>query len=173
MRRVLDDYESARVTSKRFALACAWSAAAIIIAVCVTIALGLLLRTPAHAGGYDRGYASPDMAAYYASLDMPDYPGLSCCGEGDAYYADKTEPCRPSDEDCALVAIITDTRPDHRVLPDGTEINRMHIPVGTRILISPRKLRKHAIPNPTDHNIVFENSGWFPHALCWEPVGGF
>ena len=120
-------------------------------------------------------FAAPDMQLYYESLRMPDSLA-SCCGEADAYYADKTDSCTPKElafeKNCALVAIITDTRSDDRKLPNGYEIHRKHIPVGTRIIVRQSKIRKHYEPNPTDHNIIFENDAWFPLALCWEPQTG-
>ena len=120
-------------------------------------------------------YGSPDVGDYYESLKMPD-TGISCCGEADVYYADKTDACSLEElinhPDCALIAVITDTRPDKRVLPDGRELVRLHIPVGTRIIVAKKKLRKSYTPNPIGHNIVFENSAWFPQALCWEPQSG-
>lgn len=120
-------------------------------------------------------YGQPDVSFYYESLSMPDSP-TSCCGSAEVYYADKTDACSPEEmltyPDCVLVAIITDTRPDKRVLPDGRQLVRMHIPVGTRIIILKKKLRKRYTPNPTGHNIVFENSAWLPQALCWEPQTG-
>jgi hypothetical protein len=112
----------------------------------------------------------PDISLYYESLRQPDNPAASCCGEGDAYYADRVEPCSVVDgSDCALVAIITDERPDTIVLPHRT-ITRAHIPAGTRIPIPRQKLRRMPIPNPTDHTVVFVGSGMY--VLCFEPTGG-
>lgn len=117
-------------------------------------------------------YASPDLSEYFASLKQPDNPSVSCCGWGDAYEAEKTDQCGAGDgPNCALVAIITDTRPDTRKLANGEVINRPHIPVGTRIAIPPNKLRKPAIFNPTDANIVFvavREGGNLVY--CWEPA---
>jgi hypothetical protein len=106
---------------------------------------------------------APDLSEYYSSLRQPDYPS-SCCGEGDAYFADKTRACTAEEtlNGCALVAVITDTRPDD-------VRNRVHIPVGTEYVIPVSKLRKEPIPNPTDHNIVFV-SPMTNQVLCYEPV---
>lgn len=123
-------------------------------------------------------YQAPDEEVWYATLKQPDNPNTNCCGWGDAYYADKTDECRPSDVpgnggECALVAIITDTRPDERdyVRQDGStiKITRPHRDVGSRVAIPKEKLRKHAVENPTDHNVVFVNANDF--VFCWEPVG--
>src|SRR5574340_373033 len=118
-------------------------------------------------------YAAPDLEAWYASLMQPDNSSVSCCGWGDAYYADKTDTCNPGEggmDGCALVAIITDERPDTRTLPDGRVLHRAHIAVGTRIPVPPSKVRKHPVPNPTDHNIIFARvyEGW-TNVYCWEP----
>jgi hypothetical protein len=119
------------------------------------------------------------VSSYFESLKQPDNPNVSCCGDGDAYYADKVDRCGPADfkknSTCALVAIITDTRPDRLVIkkPDGMEkvINRFHLDVGTRIPIPREKLRHRPVPNPLDHNIVFIQNVWgAPWVLCWEPL---
>jgi hypothetical protein len=80
--------------------------------------------------------------------------------------------CGPKDGvDCALVAIITDTDPDVLVLPNGVKLTRTHIPVGTRIAIPKNKIRKPAIPNPTERNVVFVRRGsGSDEVYCWEPV---
>lgn len=109
-------------------------------------------------------YGAPDLSAYFRSLMMPDQPSRSCCGEADAYFADETEACRPSDgESCALVAIVTDTRPD---APRG----RRHIAPGTRYAVPQSKVRRVPIPNPTDRNLLFVAPA--DNVLCWEPVSG-
>jgi hypothetical protein len=109
-------------------------------------------------------YAAPDIGYYYDSLRMPDNPMVSCCGVGDAYYADitETEPATGG-----LVAVITDERPDSFILPDGRTINRRHIPVGTKFVVPKHKLRKPPIPNPTGHTIIF--IGAQMNVLCYEP----
>jgi hypothetical protein len=144
-------------------------------------------------------YATPSTAQWYDSLMMPDSINTSYCGHGEAYWADKTDKCRPSDNkdyltptefanECALVAIITDTRPDTLVLPasacDHNDENdrkmkgkhcvltRVHVPVGTRVVIMKSKIRKHPSMNPTGHNIVFL-SGYYLNAYCWEPLAQF
>jgi hypothetical protein len=118
----------------------------------------------ARAGEWGKAqYAAPDIQEYYATLKQPDAPNISCCGDSDAYYADKTD----FDPDGALVAIITDTRPDELVRPDGSKVHRRHIEVGTRIRVPPNKIRKHSIPNPTDHTLIFVGTGG--DVYCYEP----
>lgn len=108
-------------------------------------------------------YAAPDLSDYYRSLMMPDMPTISCCGAGDAWQA-RTE----TDDVGNLVAVITDTRPDVRKLPDGSTIVRRHIEPGTKYVIPPSKIRKRPIPNPTDKDIVF--IGPANNVLCYEPI---
>ena len=111
-------------------------------------------------------YAWAMEADWYRSLKMPDHPEVPCCGAGDAYYADDSE-MGPHGE---LYAIITDTRPNIFKLDDGTEATRPPVAVGTKALIPPEKIRKHPIPNPTDHTVVF--MGNETNVYCYEPVAG-
>lgn len=114
----------------------------------------------------------PAQAQFYQTLMQPDNPTASCCGSSDAYFADEVD----TDAIGNTVAIITDTR-------DDVSLARIHIPVGTRITIPARKLRKVSIPNPTGHNVIFlsvstayDDSGTSPpgppsySVYCWEPV---
>lgn len=137
----------------------------------ITLALGflailLIMVSLAHARS---DFAAPDMSEYYESLKQPDN-GYSCCGEGDAYFADETEECPVVGDECVLVAIITDTRPNKIVLKNGLTIYRRAVPVGTRVPVPRAKVRRHPIPNPTDHNVIFLNAA--NGAICWEPVSG-
>lgn len=118
---------------------------------------------PSHLNASD--YAAPDVSYYYDSLRMPDNPSVSCCGWGDAYYADKTEVEAATGN---IVAVITDTRPDSFQLADGRTINRRHIPEGTRFVVPRSKIRKFPIPNPTGHTIIF--IGAQLNVLCYEPL---
>lgn len=116
-------------------------------------------------------YGAPDINDWYAGLKQPDHPSVSCCGWADAYYADRVDECGPKDAaDCALVAIITDTRPDTLTLPDGRVLNRPHMPPGVRVSIPASKIRKVPSENPTDHNIVFVAQNGY--VFCWEPAAG-
>lgn len=144
---------------------------AIAVAFAIAFGFGFALSNKATAKewGAEQGkYAAPDLQEYYTTLKQPD-GGSSCCGDADAYYADKVD----TDPDGTLVAIITDTRPDELTRPDGSKVYRVHIDVGTRIRVPANKLRKHAVPNPTDHTIIFlsinEGGAW---VYCYEPTGG-
>ncbi len=111
----------------------------------------------------DKPYQGPDEGEWYKSLFIPDADGLhSCCGEADAYYADKTD-IGPNGE---LVAIITDERPDKRSA-GGTFINRRPVQIGTRITVPPSKIRKVPSYNPTGHTIIFLSSTL--SVYCYEP----
>jgi hypothetical protein len=148
------------------AVVLAWSALGVVQALGRDVGQWAQLREQ------EAAYGAPDLGAYYRALRQPDAPGSSCCGESDAYFADRVDACDTSriyEQDpgaCAFVAIITDTRPDE---PRG----RPHVPVGTRIPVPPHKVRKHPVPNPTDHNVIFAGQFegyWVVH--CWEPVSG-
>lgn len=80
---------------------------------------------------------------WYKSLERPDAPGSSCCGEADAYWSDLFE----VSSDGNYIAIITDTREDG-------PLGRPHRPSGMKILIPKEKLKIDA-GNPTGHGIVF------------------
>lgn len=109
----------------------------------------------------------PETSAWYARQKMPDHPQQSCCGEGDAYYADKVE----VDAKGGVFAIITDTRAD-------APLGRPNIPVGTRIQIPDFKNKDtRADPNPTGHTVIFvrwyaEQEGGNFGVLCFLPSGG-
>jgi hypothetical protein len=98
---------------------------------------------------------------------MPDHPNQSCCGEGDAYYADNVE----VDAKGTVWAIITDTRADY-------PLGRAHIAVGTRIIVPDHKNKDtRADPNPTGHTVIFvrwyaEQEGGNWGVLCFLPSGG-
>jgi hypothetical protein len=79
---------------------------------------------------------------WFRELMQPDDPSISCCGEADAYWADGMEIM-----DGQVIAIITDTRPDG-------PLGRPHVPVGTRIIVPPHKL-KWDRGNPTGHIVIF------------------
>lgn len=85
--------------------------------------------------------ADPALSAWFSGLRQPDNPSIPCCGEADAYWADRIEV-----EGGKVIAIITDDRPDE-------PLRRMHVPVGTRIEIPAHKY-KFDRGNPTGHTIV-------------------
>ena len=113
---------------------------------------------------HDKGqhFDTPDVRDYYLTLRQPDNAMLSCCGEGDAYYADKQEE-GPNGE---LIAIITDTR-------ENGPLKRKPIAVGTKIVVPPHKRRRVPIYNPTGHTVIFV--GGSPEynvfiVYCYEPL---
>ncbi len=86
--------------------------------------------------------SDPMISEWFRSLKQPDRPTVSCCGEADAYWADGLEV-----KDGQVIAIITDTRPDE-------PLGRPHVPVGTRVVVPPHKM-KWDRGNPTDHIVIF------------------
>lgn len=99
----------------------------------------------------------PAIREWYGSLKQPDNPGISCCGESDAYWADKTIV-----EGGKVYAVITDTRPD-------APLARPHIPPGTRVEIPPHKMTWRQ-GNPTGHKIIFLGPNL--HVYCFVDNGG-
>lgn len=85
---------------------------------------------------------------WYRSLMRPDVETASCCGEADAYYADKQFV-----KDGKAYAVITDDR-------DDALLRRPHVPNGTVIEIPPEKMM-HRRENPTGHDIIFLSRGGF------------
>jgi len=84
----------------------------------------------------------PHIRQWYQELRQPDNPRMSCCGEADAYYAD-----RLYTKDGKNIAVITDTREDE-------PLRRPHVPVGTEIEI-PNHKYKYDRGNPTGHSVIF------------------
>lgn len=124
----------------------------------------LVMILAQHALAIDRGsWGNTDISKWFESLRQPDQPGVSCCGEADAYWADSYE-VTPNGE---YVAIITDER-----VVEG----RKPIPSGTRVTI-PKKKITFKQSNPTGHGIVFinpyfEDSVDPAHVYCYLPPGG-
>lgn len=110
----------------------------------------------------------PQTRLWYKNLKQPDNKHQSCCGEADAYWADKVW---VSPETGDVFAVITDERPD-------APLSRPHIKPGTKILVPPNKNKDtSADPNPTGHTIIFvrwyaEGSGGNWGVLCYLPDGG-
>jgi hypothetical protein len=86
--------------------------------------------------------SDPRIKQWFETLMQPDNPGVRCCGESDAYYADKVEVVGGK-----VFAIITDTRPD-------APLRRPHVPPGTRIQVPAHKY-KFDRGNPTGHTVIF------------------
>jgi hypothetical protein len=81
------------------------------------------------------------------------------------------EECPVVATNCALVAVITDTRGNeftYDTAQGPKKVYRPPIPVGTRIVVPHTKIRRRAVPNPTDHNIIFVSQ--VGTVYCWEPV---
>ena len=125
--------------------------------------LGLLWFNKAYA--LDSGQwedTPPEVKAWFKSLKQPNNPIASCCGEGDAYWADSFEVV-----DGRYVAIITDPRPDG-------PLNRTHREIGTRVPIPDRNVVDATKQqNPTGHGIVFLSPTGNPGVVyCYLPPGG-
>jgi hypothetical protein len=95
----------------------------------------------AHDKGQHEGL-DPVVKSWYEKLMQPDNPTMSCCGEADAYWADKIEY-----RNGKVYATVTDDR-------DDKPLKRAHIPNGTVVEIPKSKL-KWDNGNPTGHAIVF------------------
>ena len=111
--------------------------------ICAVAMLFMLLPTFARDNGQWEN-SDPVIRSWFRGLMQPDDPELPCCGEADAYWADRVEV-----KDGQEIAIITDTRPD-------APLARWHVPVGTRIVVPPNKL-KWDRGNPTGHIVIFLN----------------
>jgi hypothetical protein len=116
------------------------------------------LGIPVFARDLGQWDATPlDIRIWFQQLRVPDNPGMSCCGEADAYWADSYE--MSGDR---YVAIITDERPDG-------PLGRTHRNVGEHIVIPNAKI-KWDQGNPTGHGIVFLGSA--NKVMCYLPPGG-
>ena len=111
------------------------------------------------------GNTDPELRKWYSGLMQPDVPTASCCGEGDAYWADQIKV-----RDGKVYAIITDDRPDE-------PLKRMHVDVGTEIEIPNNKVKwgatdpdKTEFKNPTGHGVVFLSTG--KYVFCYVSPGG-
>lgn len=109
------------------------------IIVIVSVAL-LALAYARDLGQWEGSDAA--IGVWFCTLMQPDAPNVSCCGEADAYWADRVA----TDGD-QTIAIITDDRPDEPLM-------RHHVPVGTRIVVPPNKI-KWDRGNPTGHIVIF------------------
>jgi hypothetical protein len=110
-----------------------WAALLILILTPTVVAMSVV---PAKARDDGQWADQPEnIRQWFQSLKQPDHPRVSCCGEADAFEADRFE----VDGD-HYVAIIT----------DGKGL----IPGGTRIPVPNQKLKWDA-GNPTGHGIIF------------------
>lgn len=118
-----------------------------VIVVAMILLAAVIASKNAHAR--DSGQwvnTDPAISQWYRSLMQPDNPGIPCCGEADAYWADEI-----AIEGDKVFAIITDDRADE-------PLRRPHIPRGTRIEI-PKHKYKFDRGNPTGHNVIFVGTG--------------
>ena len=128
---------------------------AILVAVILLVVWSVVLANARDQGQW--AYQSPDVADYFRGLMQPNYPTASCCGASDAYWADATE----EGPNGTIIAIITDTR-------DDEPLARQHIPIGTKIVVPPEKIRRPASANPTGHTLIFIGAG--TTVFCYEPL---
>lgn len=102
------------------------------------VAMGIIiLLSSAHAAVGDRwASVDPELREWFQSLKQPDNPQVSCCGSGDAYYADE----------------IT-VKTGNKVFVTITDNRGNPLPVGTELEIPPHKMNRDA--NRTGQYIVF------------------
>lgn len=132
--------------------------AGVVVLVIVGMVMATLFSVKAKARDVGQWEASdPITRSWYKSLMQPDNPHMSCCGESDAYWADKVEVI-----DGKVFATITDTR-------DDKPLGRPHVPPGTRIEVPPHKM-KWDRGNPTGHVVIFLGPGL--SVLCFVMNGG-
>lgn len=109
-------------------------------------ALAVLASRVSHARDNEEWETTPpEVRQWYRGLMRPDYPSASCCGEADAYYADKITVEIDGNGEPHVYATIT----DERDIP-----GRPNIPAGSRVEIPPEKY-KFDSGNPTGHNVLF------------------
>lgn len=143
------------------AVAFRWFLFGLAILILFIFGISLAANTINPAAARDLGQwenSDPAISAWFKSVKMPDAPTVSCCGEADAWWADKIEN-GPKGE---LIAIITDDRPDE-------PLRRRHVPIGTKIVIPKEKIQWR-YGNPTGHTIVFLNP--FNEVWCFIQNGG-
>ena len=117
----------------------------------------------------------PEQKRWFQSLMQPDtigmmgQPGVSCCGEGDGYWADEAHV-----RDGKIYAVITDERDDGPLI-------RIHEDVGTEYEVPTKKIigMEQRVGNPTGHTVIFlgvnqwSNGGKAKRpVLCYVQNGG-
>jgi len=123
----------------------------------------------------------PAIKKWFQTLQQPDNPPMSCCGEADAYYCDILGTEAEKNEGGTRVSnfcLITDDR-------DDAPLKRPHMDIGTKIYIpnhkmkwsendpQPRKDWTTGEPvelNPTGHSMVFLSREGFVY--CFVMAGG-
>ena len=148
-----------RITRDQWSTGDAIAAGVGFLLAILTLLGGVALLAPyAHARDIGQWEATdPITRSWYKSLMQPDAPLMSCCGEADAYWADKVEVI-----DGKVFATITDTR-------DDKPLGRQHVPPGTRIEVPPNKM-KWDRGNPTGHVVIFLGPGL--SVYCFVMNGG-
>ena len=140
----------------------------------VLLAFALVAAVPAAARDLGQWKnVDPKIRAWFAALMQPDNPTQSCCGDGDAYWADvvhvETDGLGGPQR---VIAVITDDR-------DDAPLGRMHEVIGTRYVVPPNKI-KWDNGNPTGHIVIFLGSVILKKSvqvkprevLCYVPNGG-
>jgi hypothetical protein len=122
------------------------------------LAFSIAFWSYAHA--IDRGQwenSDPVVKEWFAHLMMPDQPKTSCCGIADAYWCDIIHV-----KEGKTFCTITDDQ-------DDRPIGRVHVPIGTEVLIPDYKLT-YKDGNPTGHSLVFMSSAGY--VFCFVQNGG-
>lgn len=120
---------------------------------------------PAQAHDYGQwDKADPKTVEWFRNLMQPDNPGIPCCGEADAYWADSFDASGDH-----YVVIVTDERDDGPLM-------RPHIAPGTRVEVPNSKI-KWDRGNPTGHGVLFVRKDWGDQnqpgpVYCFVPGGG-
>jgi hypothetical protein len=120
-------------------------AGAICMLIGVSILLWLFLVLVGSVYARDLGQWEDHDAAvrvWFQKLMQPDDPEHSCCGEGDAYWADEVHYANGH-----MIAVITDTR-------DDGPLRRMHEDPGAEYVVLPSKITRRD-GNPTGHVLIF------------------
>jgi hypothetical protein len=136
-----------------------------VFAVVIIIAVAVMLFFLAldRAWSRDLGqweHSDPAVKEWFSKLVQPDTVGMggggtSCCGEGDAYWADESHI-----RDGKVFAVITDDRPDGDCggVEGGPAVPcRIHEKIGTEYEVPPRKIvgMEQRLGNPTGHTVIF------------------
>src|SRR3974390_1677957 len=136
-----------------------WLAAIIAILI---VAFFIIICSVVHAHDLDR----PELNFWYSHLMQPDNPGMSCCGEADAYWCDDIGAERKDNGEVQTYCLITDER-------DDAPMHRPHIDVGTRVDIPNHKMKWGSTDpqqltlerNPTGHAVVFLSRGLYVYCF--------
>lgn len=144
--------------------------AGIIAAVGIIVTL-IFMLVQVHARDFGQWkMVDPTTRDWFQALMQPDNPGMSCCGEADAYWCDdlETESKKGSDGNIytSNYCRITDDRDDKPLM-------RRHIDIGTRIEIPKHKIKfsdtdpQQGTKNPTGHSIVFLSRGNYVYCFVY------